>query len=157
PEFSTASEHCRQSSYSPPSPASRSWLVSTRERISRLPSGGAISASMAWLFRARRDPALRPNLDGGRFACHEPDIDHVGVADGDAAVGPVGLLVAAQVVLRLVRQAVNHDLAAGIDALGTRTRTIALIGIRHVDREKEVAVGVARVEQVLAFRRAKVA
>ena len=32
---------------------------------------------------------LGANLDRRRLARHEPDIDHVGIADGDTAVGPV--------------------------------------------------------------------
>ena len=60
-------------------------------------------------------------------------------------------------VARGIRQPVNHDLAAWVDAMRTRSFSIRVVRVGHVDRQEVVAVDVAPVEQVASFRRPEVA
>src|SRR5688500_11302516 len=109
PELSTASAHLRNRVYRPPWLASRSLATSAWDRFSRLPlgvtrawtaSGRAILASIAPLCgtagaavaRAYPQTLLGPDADGRVAIGHQPDLDHVRVGDGDAAIGPVARL-----------------------------------------------------------------
>ena len=82
---------------------------------------------------------------------------HVGVRDGDAAVGPVAALVIARRVLQLVRQAVDHDRAAGVPAVAAGVLDVVVVGVGDLDREEVVAAGIAAGQAIVAFGRAEIA
>src|SRR5437764_11103432 len=50
------------------------------------------------------------------------------------------------IVLRQVRQAVDHDRAPGVPVPGPRAPQILRVRVRHLDREEVVAAGVATPE-----------
>src|SRR5687768_16549183 len=73
-------------------------------------SGGYARTRIVPAFgpRAKRD-LLRQDFDRRVVRDQQPDLQHVGVGDGDAAVGPVAAGVVGGRVFQLVRQAVDHD------------------------------------------------
>ena len=114
-------------------------------------------------------PGARPSCTGGvfvesgfdvdrRVVRHEhPDLEHVRVRDRDAAVGPVLRRVVVEALARLVREAVQHDRAAGLAAALARARHVVRARIRDLHRQEVVAARVAAHQPVAPFGGAEVA
>src|SRR5512146_1182497 len=89
--------------------------------------------------------ASRFNLNGSAVGDQGPDLVHFGVGHGDAAVGPVGGVIDAGL------EAVDHDVAAGVEAGGAGAVRIGGARVGNVKREVVLALGVAAVDHVTAF------
>src|ERR1700730_778416 len=142
PLLSTASAQRRNSGYRPPCPVSRSLSISLCERFSRLPLGPTRASTNS----EKSLLTLGQDVDRHVVGCEHPDLHHVGVRHGDAAIGPVVVAIVVRVVLQQVRQTVDHDRAAGIPVPCPRPLQILRIRVRHLDREEVVAPGIAALE-----------
>ena len=60
-------------------------------------------------------------------------------------------------MLQLVRQAVDHDRAAGIPVVAPGVLQVRLVRVGHLDGEEEIAARIAADQAVVALRRAEVA
>ncbi len=70
-----------------------------------------------WALMTRWPASRRQYLDRRVVFQQQPDLQHVGVGNGNAAVGPVAARVVGGRVLELVGQPMDHDRAAGIPAV----------------------------------------
>src|SRR6202163_2379140 len=152
PLLSTASAQRRNSGYRPPCPVSRSLSISLCERFSRLPSGPTRASTNSGKSLLTLGKDVYRHVVG----CEHPDLHHVGVRHGDAAIGPVVAAIVVRVVPQLVRQTVDHDRAAAVPVPCPRALQIQRVRVRHLDREEVVAAGIAALEAVAAFGRAEV-
>ena len=80
-----------------------------------------------------------------------PDLVHLLVTDGDAAIGPVQSEESECHITGLVWQTMNHDAAAGIEPPGRSLFPVFSIGIGNVDGLVEIAVGVTPIQHIFAF------
>src|SRR6185437_12215525 len=140
---------------SPPCPESRSFSISACERFSRLPRGptrASMNSESTTLLSM-----LGKDIDRRAVAGEEPYLDHVGVGDGDAAVGPVIVLVVPGGVLQAVRQPVDHDRAAGLPVVHARTLGVLGVGVRDLNGQEVIAARIAPRQAVPALRSAEIA
>jgi hypothetical protein len=79
------------------------------------------------------------NFDQRIVSRHQPDVDHVGIGDGNAAVGPILSAIVCLGFGRRIWLSVNHDCAAGLYAYALRITSILLVGVGHMDRQKKIA------------------
>ena len=87
--------------------------------------------------------ALGANFDGSAVGDGTPDLIHFGVGDGDAAFRPVDEAVGWAEPAKAVADAVNHDVAARVNASGTRSCELRWCGIADAEGTIEGAVFVA--------------
>src|SRR5699024_6325388 len=96
--------------------------------------------------------ALWINMNRRAGRDYAPERIHVLIRQGDAAVGPV-----ATATVGIIRGfAMNHDGAAGINAIGLGPGDIFGVGVGDVDGAIEQAVGIAPVKHVGALGSARV-
>ena len=88
---------------------------------------------------------------------HTVELLHLGIRDSDAAVRPVTQTMEAAQKPPSVSDAVNHDVAAGVDPACRSTLPIADVRVRYVERQVESAPRVAVVERIVPFRSPTVA
>src|SRR5690606_6900259 len=122
-----------------------------REESSEGPS--AVCSQAALVSRV----TSRPNFNRCSHLHQIPDEKHVAVAQGNAAIGPVLLIHDLPPIVRIIRQAVNHDHAAGIEPCRLGAGAVLAFGIGDAQGAKVVALGIAPIDVVDAFRRAAVA
>lgn len=79
-----------------------------------------------------------------------PDDIHGLVGYGDTAIGPV----TGAFFERVVRLAVDHDVAARIDPMGSGPCPVSGVGVGNVDRQMVKTVGVAPIQDISTFGRA---
>ena len=94
---------------------------------------------------------------GASVGVMQPDLQHVGVRDGDAAVRPVAVLVIGRRVTQIVGQPVNHDLAARRQPVAARALQILVVGVGDLDRQEVLAARIAPGQLVVPFGRTEVA
>src|SRR5271155_5244882 len=128
PELSTASAHLRNKEYKPPWPESKSFAISCCDRCSKLPLGATRASTMSdeRIEVSTRHLFLRVDIDRNVVLRAHPKFDHVGVRQGDAAIGPVARFIIRGRVFRGVGKSVNHDGAAGRPASLLRTLLVFL-------------------------------
>jgi hypothetical protein len=120
--------------------------LSTKDDLAyfTLPAMGAIGF---------REPAgLGADFDRSPIGDGEPDFIHFVVGDGDAAIGPIVQPVGGANRAVAARQAVDEDVAAGGDAAFASCRSLRGSWIGNVERLVELALGVARIQNVNPFR-----
>src|SRR5262245_6964679 len=100
---------------------------------------------------------LRTDLDRRVAFRQQPDLHHLGVGYRDAAVGPVTARIVLWWVARVVGQAVDHDSAAGCPAIAARAGYVGIVGVGDLNRQEEIAAGIAADQPVAALGRAEVA
>src|SRR5271167_5157761 len=131
PELSTASAHLRNKGYKPPWPESSSLAISCCDRCSKLPFGATrastisddrIEVSTQLLF-------LRVDIDRNIILRAHPHFDHVGVRQGDAAIGPVVRRIIRRRVCGRVRKSMDHDGAARSPAVLMRALRVLFVGV----------------------------
>src|SRR6202044_1012604 len=107
PELSTASTHLRNKGYRPPWPESSSLAISCCDRCSRLPLGATRASTMSDDKTAvlTRLALLRINVYRNVVLGAHPDLDHVGVGQRNATVGPVIRGIVIGRMLQVVGQA----------------------------------------------------
>src|SRR5277367_2604777 len=90
PELSTASAHLRNKGYRPPWPESSSFAISCCDRCSRLPLGATRASTMSddRIVVSTRY-LLRIDVDRNVVLGAHPHLDHVGIGQRNAAVGPI--------------------------------------------------------------------
>jgi hypothetical protein len=112
-----------------------------------------------WFCTRSRDRGLFSGADfyGRADSDVVPDFIDFRIGDGDAAGGPVHLAMrgAEEGVLR--GEAVNLDVAAGVDAELTGAFAIGCVGVGEVQGAMEEAVGIFCVDRINAFWRLFVA
>jgi hypothetical protein len=94
----------------------------------------------------------RAYLDLRAIRNEPPDLIHLLVGDGNAALGPILQAMRASQTSVAVGQAVDHDVASGRRARLPRPGAIVGIRARNVKRAVELAVLVSAVDQVDSFR-----
>src|SRR5690554_58139 len=92
------------------------------------------------------------DLNGCADVHHVPDGQHVAIAEGDAAVGPVLLILYLKPIVDVVGHAVDHDHAAGVEARSFGLGSVLAVRIGDAQRAEIVALGIAPVDVVDAFR-----
>src|SRR5260370_20416719 len=112
PELSTASAHLRNKGYRPPCPESSNLAISCCERCSRLPLGATRASTMSddriVVFTRHLLPIdIAVNVV---WRAH-PHFDHIGIRQGDAAIGPIIRLVVRRRMFRRIEEAIDHDRA----------------------------------------------
>src|SRR5277367_3340497 len=159
PELSTASAHLRNRGYRPPWPESKSFAISCCDRCSKLPLGATRASTMSdeRIEVSTRHLFLRVDIDRNIVLRAHPHLDHIGVREGDAAIGPVVRFIVRRRVFRGVGKSVNHDGAAGRPAFFVRALLVLFIGVGHLKGQKKIAARVTAREEVTAFRRSKIA
>src|SRR5579863_1823715 len=157
PELRTASAHLRNKGYRPPCPESSSFAISCCDRCSKLPLGAtrASTKSDDRIVVSTRY-LLRVNIDRNIVLGAHPHLDHVGIGQRDAAIGPVVRLVVRGRMLRLIGEAVNHDRAAGGPAHLARPQLVFFIGVGDLDGQKVIAADIAPGQVVAALRGPKI-
>ena len=100
---------------------------------------------------------LRQDIDRCVIRRQQPDLHHVGVRQGDAAIGPVGDLVIRRCVLQLVGEPVDHDRAAGIPMILACTSEVGLVRIGDLERKEVFAARIAAREEVVPLGSTEVA
>src|ERR1700726_498207 len=153
PELSTASAHLRNKGYRPPCPESSNFAISCCDRCSRLPLGATRASTISddRIVVSTRH-LLRIDVDRNVVLSAHPDFDHIGVRQGDASVRPVVRLVIRGRMLGRVGKAMDHDRAPRCPPHLACAQFILLIGVGHLDGQKEVAAGVAAGQEIVAFR-----
>src|SRR5882757_1118538 len=103
------------------------------------------------------DRLSRVDIDRNIILRAHPHLDHVGVRQSDAAIGPVVRLIIRPRMVGRVGETVNHDRAARSPALLMRAYLVDLVWIRYLNGQKVLAAGVAPREEIAAFGSFKVA
>src|SRR5882724_4780508 len=157
PELRTASAHLRNSGYRPPWLESSSLAISCWERCSRLPFGAtrASTKSEERIVVSTRHP-LRQNVDRNIVLGAQPHLDHIGIGQGDAAVGPVVRRIIGRRMLGHIGQSVNHDGSARRPTIFSRPQFVVLVRVAHLDGKEIVAARVATCEEIASLRRPEV-
>src|SRR5450631_1933321 len=157
PELSTASAHLRNKGYRPPCPESSNFAISCCDSCSMLPLGAtrASTKSDDRIVVSTRY-LLRINIDRNIVLGAHPHFDHIGIGQGDAAVGPIVRLVIRGRMLGLIGEAVNHDRATGGPPLPARTQFIFLVGVGHLNGQEVIAAYIAPGQVVTALRCPKI-
>ncbi len=91
------------------------------------------------------------DFDQGAVFDDVPHLLHVGVAHGDAAIGPVEGLEVPLRVFVVDRRAVDHNHAAGRYAFFAGLGFVAAVGVGNVHGQVVVLAGFAPVDPVQAF------
>src|ERR1700680_4650609 len=139
PELSTASAHLRNKGYRPPCPESSNFAISCCDRCSRLPLGATRASTMSddRIVVSTRH-LLRIDIDRNVVLGAHPDFDHIGVGQGDAPIRPIVRRVIRRRMLWRIGEAADHDRAPGCPPHLACTQFILLIGVGHLDGQKEV-------------------
>src|SRR5882762_9907347 len=156
PELSTASAHLRNKGYRPPCPESSNLAISCCDRCSRLPLGATRASTMSDERIVVSTRHLWIDIDGNVVLGEHPDFDHIGVGQGDTSIRPVVRLVIRRRMFWRVREAMDHDQAAGFPPVLVRTQFVYLVGVGHLNGQEELAPGIAPGQEVVAFRGPKV-
>src|SRR5580692_1490076 len=158
PELSTASAHLRNKEYKPPWPESRSLAISCCDRCSKLPLGATRASTISddRIEVSTQHLFLWVDIDRNIVLRAHPHFDHVGVRQGDAAIGPVVRRIIRRRMFGGVRKSVNHDGAAGRPAIFMRALLILLVRVGDLNGKKELAARIAPSQEVAAFRRSEI-
>src|SRR5215469_9276959 len=103
----------------------RFWQGSSRCCPSKTRAVVNAQAKNEWLF-------LRLDLNFGAVGHQRPDLFDLRVGHGDAAQSPIRLPVQRAEIRKSRRQAVNHDVAAGVDSELGGASTVGSVGIGDV-------------------------
>src|SRR3954471_18492110 len=142
-----------------------STITPSRSRPRRPAASAPLTANTATPTRSKTYASTRFSAEGPlRLDLHRgpdrddpPDLLHLLVGEGDAAVGPILQEMPRADLALSRRQAMDHDLAARVHAQRIGDHEVALVGIRDVQREMIVAVLVQRVDGEEPFGGAVVA
>jgi hypothetical protein len=101
--------------------------------------------------------ALRPNLNRSTVGYGAPDLIHLMIRDGDAAVGPVHRQMALVEPSKAVWQAVEKHVSARGDLELSRVDLRPFVRIGDVNGAIEPALAVSAIEDIVPFRRLMIA
>src|SRR5215469_6158769 len=101
--------------------------------------------------------SLRVDLYRRAVLNQAPDLVDLAIGHGDAAICPVLQTMRRTDRSVAVRQSVNINVVARRDVRGCCLRFVLLIRIRDVEGLVELRVGIARIQNVVAFRSAVIA
>ena len=107
---------------------------------------------LTWRIPPNRSPPNSgPNLDGRSIGNRRPDFVHLLVGNGDAAIRPVFQPMRCSHPAITVGQPMYVDVTPRGNAVSPRRGTIPIVRVRNVNRFIEMAMRIARIENISPF------